>query len=212
VQGRIGGDFFLDTDFVNVLTFTNYKSLIRFVGESNFWVNRNHLMQLANHLAQKKSAILGCWLNTIYESYPPETAIFLRKEKDRFDNPAGYRISAGLEGLYDALVQEMEREKVLDWLDEIIRIRALQNFTPAQALAFIFLLKNVIRQELAEEIQKENLAAEILDLESRIDGLALLGFDVYTKRREKIYEIKADEAKRRISAFMRKSGLSSDSL
>ena len=169
-------------------------------------------MQLAAHLTQKKAAILGRWLDMIFESYPPETAIFLRKEKNRFDNPAGYRISEGLEGLYGVLLQEMERDQVLACLDEIIRIRALQNFTPSQALAFIFLLKVVIREELAEEILKENLAAELLDLESRIDGLALLGFDVYTKRREKIYEIKADEAKRRISAFMRKSGLSSDSL
>ena len=106
----------------------------------------------------------------------------------------------------------MERDQVLTYLDEIIRIRALQNFTPSQALAFIFLLKIVIREELAGEILKENLAAEILDLESRIDGLALLGFDVYTKRREKIYEIKADEAKRRVSGLMRKTGLSEDSL
>jgi len=43
-------------------------------------------------------------------------------------------------------------------------------------------------------------------------GWALLGFDVYTKRREKIYEIKADEAKRRVSGLMRKTGLSEDSL
>ena len=169
-------------------------------------------MQLATLLAQKKAAILGRWLTMIYDSYPPETAIFLRKEKNRFDNPMGYRISEGLEGLYGALLQELEREQVLTCLDEIIRIRALQDFAPSQALAFIFLLKNVIRQELAEEIQKENLAPEILDLESRIDGLALLGFDIYTKRREKIYEIKADEAKRRVSGLMRKSGLSDDSL
>jgi hypothetical protein len=169
-------------------------------------------MPLTAHLAQKKSAILGRWLNMIYESYPPETAIFLRKEKNRFDNPAGYRISEGLEGLYGALLQEMERDQVLTCLDEIIRIRALQNFTPSQALAFIFLLKIVIREELSGEIQKENLALELLDLESRIDGLALLGFDVYTKRREKIYEIKADEAKRRVSGLMRKTGLSEDSL
>ena len=148
----------------------------------------------------------------IYESYPPETAIFLRKEKNRFDNPAGYRISEGLAGLYGVLLQEMERDQIMACLDEIIRIRALQNFTPSQALAFIFLLKNVIRQELAEEIQQENLAAELLDLESRIDGLALLGFDVYTKRREKIYEIKADEAKRRVSGLMRKTGLTEDGL
>jgi hypothetical protein len=169
-------------------------------------------MQIATLLSQKKAAILGRWLAMIYESYPPETAIFLRKEKNRFDNPAGYRISEGLEGLYGALLQEMERDQVLTCLDEIIRIRALQNFTPSQALAFIFLLKIVIREELAEEIRKENLAAELLDLESRIDGLALLGFDVYTKRREKIYEIKADEAKRRVSGLMRKTGLSEDSL
>src|SRR5665648_255213 len=158
-------------------------------------------MQLSTLLSQKKAAILGRWLNMIYDSYPPETAIFLRKEKNRFDNPAGYRISEGLEGLYGVLLQEMERDQVLTCLDEIIRIRALQNFTPSQALAFIFLLKIVIRQELAEEIQKENLAAAMLDLESRIDGLALLGFDVYTKRREKIFEIKADEAKRRVSGL-----------
>jgi hypothetical protein len=169
-------------------------------------------MPLTAHLAQKKSAILGRWLNMIYESYPPETAIFLRKEKNRFDNPAGYRISEGLEGLYGALLQEMERDQVLACLDEIIRIRALQNFTPSQALAFIFLLKIVIREELSGEIQTENLALELLDLESRIDGLALLGFDVYTKRREKIFEIKADEAKRRVSGLMRKTGLSEDSL
>ena len=169
-------------------------------------------MQLATLLSQKKAAILGRWLNMIYESYPPETAIFLRKEKNRFDNPAGYRISEGLEGLYGALLQEMERDQVLTCLDEVIRIRALQDFAPSQALAFIFLLKNVIRQELAAEIQAENLAAELLDLESRIDGLALLGFDVYTKRREKIYEIKADEAKRRVSGLMRKTGLTEDGL
>jgi len=169
-------------------------------------------MQLATLLSQKKAAILGRWLTMIYESYPPETAIFLRKEKNRFDNPAGYRISEGLAGLYGALLQEMERDQILTWLDEIIRIRALQDFAPSQALAFIFLLKNVIRQELAEEIRKENLAAEILELESRIDGLALLGFDVYTKRREKLHEIRTGEMQARISAFMRKSGLSVDSL
>jgi hypothetical protein len=169
-------------------------------------------MPLTTHLAQKKSAILGRWLTTIYESYPPETAIFMRKEKDRFDNPVGHRIADGLEGLYGALVQGMENEQVLDYLDQIIRIRAIQNFTPARALAFIFLLKNVIREELADEIQEENLAAEVLDLESRIDGLALMGFDVYSKCREKIYEVKANEMKGRVSFIMRKAGITDESL
>jgi hypothetical protein len=169
-------------------------------------------MPLIDHLTRKKTAILGRWLNVIYESYPPETAIFLKKEKNRFDNPVGYRVSQGLEGLYDALIKEMETDKVLNFLDEIIRIRALQDFSPSQALAFIFLLKNVIREELAEAIVAEKLAAEVLELESRIDGLALLGFDVYSKRREKIYEIRANEMKGRVTLLMRKAGISDDSL
>ena len=169
-------------------------------------------MPLTTHLTQKKSAILGRWLSTIYESYPPETAIFLRKEKDHFDNPVGYRISEGLAGLYAALLQEMETDQILTFLDEILRIRAIQDFAPSQALAFIFLLKNVIREELADEIQEENLAAEVLDLESRIDGLALMGFDVYSKCREKIYEVKANEMKGRVSFIMRKAGITDESL
>jgi hypothetical protein len=175
-------------------------------------MKRKPRTSLNTHLSAKKSAILGRWLTSIYESYPPETAIFLRKEKDRFDNPVGYRISQGLEGLYGALLQEMERDQILACLDEIIRIRALQDFAPSQALAFIFLLKNIIRQELADEIQKEDLVQEVLELESRIDGLALLGFDVYSKRREKIHEIRTSEMKSRISALLRRAGISSDSV
>jgi hypothetical protein len=169
-------------------------------------------MPLTTHLAQKKSAILGRWLSTIYESYPPETAIFLQKEKDHFDNPVGYRISEGLEGLYGALLQEMETDQILTFLDEILRIRAIQDFAPSQALAFIFLLKNIIREELADEIKKENLGEEIRDLEARIDGLSLMGFDVYSKRREKLYEVRAKEIKSRVNAFLRKAGIGGDSL
>jgi hypothetical protein len=164
-------------------------------------------MTLNDLLTQKKSILIEKWLGVIFQSYPPETAIFLKKEKDRFDNPMGYQFSQGIKDLFDALLQEMETEKVLLFLDEIIGIRALQNFTPGQALAFIFLLKNVIREELAKELRDGVLAAELLELESRIDGLALLGFGVYTKRREKLNEIRINEMKNRVSGLMRRTGL-----
>lgn len=152
------------------------------------------------------------WLNVIFESYPPETAVFLKKEKDHFDNPVGHRIAEGLAGLYDAFIQDMETDKVIHYLDEIIRIRALQDFNPSQALAFIFLLKNVIREELANPIVAEKLGAEVLEFESRIDGLALMAFDVYSKRREKIYEIRANEKKGRVNLLLRKAGITDESV
>jgi hypothetical protein len=164
-------------------------------------------MKLTDLLAQKKSSMVEKWLRLIYASYPAETAIFLKKEKDRFDNPVGIAIAEGIKHLYEALLQEMDTEQVLAALDEIIRIRAIQDFAPSQALAFIFLLKNVIREELAKELKSGNLAGELLEWESRIDGLGLLGFDVYTKRREKLHEIRVNEIKRRVSGLMRRTGL-----
>jgi hypothetical protein len=165
-------------------------------------------MKLSDLLTQKKPQIVNRWINLLYDSYPPETAIFLKKEKDKFDNPIGYGISRGLNGLFETLVQEMERAQILAALDEVIRIRALQDCSPSQALAFIFLLKNIVREELAEELEQQNLAAELQEMDSRIDGLSLLGFDVYTRRREKLQEMRIKEVKNRVSGFLRKSGMS----
>ncbi|MFH1596059.1 MAG: RsbRD N-terminal domain-containing protein [Pseudomonadota bacterium] len=164
-------------------------------------------MKLTDLLTRKKSRIVDGWLRVIYESYAAETAIFLKKDKDRFDNPVGASISQGIKGLYDALLVEMDTDRVMAYLDEIIKIRAIQNFSPSQALAFIFLLKNVIREELAKELRAEDLSGELLELESRIDGLALLGFDVYTKRREKLHEVRVNEIKNRVSGLLRRTGL-----
>jgi len=165
-------------------------------------------MKLANLLTQKKSQIVNRWIKLLYDSYPAQTAIFLKKEKDKFDNPVGYRIARGLNEIFEALVQEMQTEQLLAALDEVIRIRALQDCSPSQALAFIFLLKNVVREELEEDLEQQNLAGELAELDSRIDGLALLGFDVYTRRREKLCDLRVNEVKNRVSGLMRKSGMS----
>jgi hypothetical protein len=46
-----------------------------------------------------------------------------------------------------------------------------------------------------------------LEIESRIDGLALLCFEVYMKRREKLYELRINEVKNQVSGLMRRTGL-----
>ncbi len=164
-------------------------------------------MKLLKLLSERKARLTDRWLQRIFESYPPETAVFLKKEKNHFDNPMGYRISQGLTRIVETLVQEMDRDQVVAALDEVISIRALQNFSPSQALAFIFLLKNVIREELALELKDGQFSIELRELESRIDGMALLGFEVYTQRREKLYEIRVTEVKNRVSGFLRSKGM-----
>jgi len=164
-------------------------------------------MKLLSLLSERKTSLTDRWLHRLIESYPPATAIFLKKEKDHFDNPVGYQVSRGLGRIVEALIQEMDRDQVVAALDEVIRVRALQNFSPSQALAFIFLLKNVIREELAAELKAGQFSQELQELESRIDGMALLGFDAYTQRRERLYEIRVTEVKQRVSGFLRSKGM-----
>jgi hypothetical protein len=103
-------------------------------------------MRLNNLLAQRKTAIIKNWFTLAVETYPPDTASFLKKQKDPFANPVGRTISQGLEALFNELLKEMDYEIITSFLDPIIRIRAIQNFSPAQAVSFIFLLKRAIRE------------------------------------------------------------------
>ena len=165
-------------------------------------------MKLLVLLSERKVSLTERWQQRLFESYPAETATFLKKEKDRFGNPVGQRLSQGLRELVQAFLAEMDRDQVLAGLDEILRIRAIQDFTPSQALAFIFLLKNVIREELAPELTSGQYSQELQELEARIDGLALLGFDVYTQRRELLNQVRVDEIRSRVSGLLRRTGLS----
>ncbi|MCL0091586.1 RsbRD N-terminal domain-containing protein, partial [Dehalococcoidales bacterium] len=113
------------------------------------------------------------------------------QEKDRFANPVGYTISKEIEVLYEELIDGMNFDKLSTSLDNIIKIRAVQDFSPSQAIAFIFLLKKAVKEELADEIGGNWW----LKFESRIDKLALLAFDIYMKCREKIYQIKVNKVK-----------------
>jgi hypothetical protein len=87
-------------------------------------------------------------------------------------------------------------DEVSRFLDSIVRIRAIQDFAPSTALAFILQLKKVVRQELGSKIlQQPGIAGELAAYESAVDDLALFAFDLYMKCREKIYELKANEAR-----------------
>ena len=152
-------------------------------------------MVLKHLLSQNRIAILERWLCLTIETYPADASRFLKQENDRFINPVGYTMSQEMEALYEELLQEMNPDKLGASLDSIIRIRSVQDFAPSQAVAFIFLLKEAIREELASEIRENRIFKELLQFESRVDKLALLALDIYMKCREKVYELRVNEIK-----------------
>jgi len=164
-------------------------------------------MDLSDLLAQKRSPVVKQWCDLILETYPAQSQNFLRTQKDRFANPVGQTIFEGIESIYDELVGAADANKISLFLDNIIRVRAIQEFSPSQAIGFIFGLKKIIRDELGSEIQQNGISEEWGAFESRIDSLALLCFDIYTKCRQEIFDIRVNEVRNQSSRLLKMAGL-----
>ena len=163
-------------------------------------------------LTQKKSVIVKKWFDLAAQTYAPDTAKFLKSNKDHFANPVGGTILNGLNGLLEQLIHSMDFATVTSHLDPIIRIRAAQGFTPSQATAFILSLKKVLRENLTKELRDSNVAAELIVIESKIDQLCLMAFDIYMQCRETIFKISANETRNRTFRAFERAGLISETL
>ena len=164
-------------------------------------------MRLENVLEQKKALLLKKWFELIVQTYPADTSKFLKTQKDPFSNPVGKTFSRGLDALLDLLLKGWDSETVASFLDPMIRIRAVQDFTPAQAVSFIFSLKQVIRDILSKEMKDGRFLNELPLFESKIDEMGLMAFDIYMRCREKIYQLKANELKNRTFSAFERAGL-----
>jgi hypothetical protein len=154
-------------------------------------------MSLKNILQEKKPAIVKQWFEALVGTYPEGTRGSLRKQDAQFANPVGYHYAEGVEALFEALLGGMLPDRVSSFLDSMIRIRAVQNFTPTQAVGFIFQLKSIMRAALGPELlQDRKFSEDLVALESAVDDLALFAFDLYMHCREGIYDIKAKESER----------------
>ena len=162
-------------------------------------------------LEKNKAAIAKKWFNLAAQTYALDTAQFLKSKTDPFANPVGSTMLTGLDGILDQLIHTMDPETLNSHLDSIIRIRAIQNFTPSQATAFILSLKKVLRKYLAKELHDSRLAAEFIEFESKIDKICLMAFDIYMQCREKVYLIGANETRNRTYRAFERAGLIAES-
>jgi len=152
---------------------------------------------LAELLRQKHDIILNKWFELTIETYPADTSKFLKNQKDQFQNPVGHTVRKETKALFDALLEGAEPEALAATIDNLVRIRVVQEISAAQGVAFVFLLKSAVRETLAADLSDNALLQELLEFESRIDGLALAVFDHYVDCIEKIYEIRAREHRMR---------------
>jgi hypothetical protein len=150
---------------------------------------------LADLLQRNSAAIKERWLKRTLASYPQDSTGFFLQTKDRFANPVGQTLATETGALVDCLMDGADAAELCLHLEEIVKIRAVQDFTPSEAVSFVFLLKETIREELRGDLSEPRLLAELVAFEDRIDQMALFAFDIFVKWREKVYSLRVREIK-----------------
>lgn len=164
-------------------------------------------MGLGKLLEQHESAIVKEWFEMATKTYAPDTSQFLKSQKDIFANPVGNSLLQGLKALYGQLPKAIDKKALKQILDPIIRIRAVQSFSPSQAVVFIFHLKHILRAKLYPKLIKAQNPEAIEQLDVKLDQIGLLAFDIYMECREKVYQIRANESNARTLGALVRAGL-----
>ncbi len=149
-------------------------------------------------LRQRRSEIAERWFDDALSAYPPRTVDAWRRERDRFANPVGHALRVGTRAVLDALLDGPDAPAARRGLEEILRMRAVQEMTPSEAVRFVLRLKAVVRAELGPSLEDEGVRREMSDLEASIDDTALAAFDLYVENRARLMELRIEELKRNI--------------
>ena len=150
-------------------------------------------------LKERKGAIVQRWVEVVLATYSEDAAVLFQKERDPFANPVGYSVREGTAGLLDAILDGMDTGELRRHLDQIIRVRAVQQISPSQALSFVFSLKSILRASLPEGGQDPRLARELAEMDLRVDQVGLLAFDLYSECREEVTRLRINEVKRQVA-------------
>ncbi|MFA7347068.1 MAG: RsbRD N-terminal domain-containing protein [Desulfurivibrionaceae bacterium] len=150
-------------------------------------------MLLAELLIDRKGEILDSWVDQVLTTYPEDGARIFKKEKDQFANPVGYAVKSSLWTVYALLFEKNEPEGIVDALEQMVRIRAVQTFNPSEAVSMAYILKRVVK----DFCRKDNVAdlEGWLAFEEKADILAYTMFDLYAASRERLYQTRIAEIK-----------------
>ena len=98
-------------------------------------------------LTARREQAIQKWTDAVFALYPFETTGFIRTQKDRFANPVGYATRKAAVAVFDAISgRDVEMDAVHAALGDLIRIRAVQDYRPDQAICVLILVMPVLRE------------------------------------------------------------------
>lgn len=160
--------------------------------------------RLTDVLSTDRKVLIRKWVETALQTYPPKTSEIFKNQKDEFANPVGATLFRALEGIFDELLLDQSTEALTSHVEDLVKVRAVQDFTPSGAVSFLLALKKIIRKQCGRKISEAHMESYLFAFEERIDLVCLLAFDQFMMQREKIWKLRAQELQQRASYLLRK--------
>lgn len=159
-------------------------------------------MKTIDIFRRHRDEVTRLWTEAVFSTYPLETNGFLRTRDDPFCNPVAHMTREAAGALYDAAIGEsVSVASTKAALDRFVKLRAVQKFTPSQSLGVFSLMKPILRKHVLPDLGRK--LDEYLDVESRIDSLTLLAFDMYVQDRETLAESRITEIRTQYAQLAR---------
>lgn len=151
------------------------------------------------------------WLNALMRTYPNESARFFRDTADPFANPVGAAMRKGIAELFDVLAADtFDPEAAHAALEPMIRVRAIQNLEPSEAIGFIVEIKSIIEQDTDTSGKTPLQAERLRKIAAHADRALLAAFDIYVACKKHVYTLRARQARDSVSRLLIKKELISE--
>jgi hypothetical protein len=148
-------------------------------------------MDLAEGFRNHRDKIVNKWVEYTLSTYAASG--FFVRESDQFANPVGGNIREALGKLFLLLTKGADTAECVPALEQIISIRSVQDFSPAQAISPLNAVKHITREVLGADSERKHLVAELYDFEFAVDLAVLAAFDIYMQFRERLYQVRLNE-------------------
>ena len=150
-------------------------------------------MDLAEAFRNYEDKIVDQWVDYTLSSYKSST--FFKKGRDKFSNPVGENTRESLGKLFKLLTSNADAKEFVAPLDQIMRVRSIQEFTASEAVGPIHAVKHITREILEKDSERKQFIADLYEFEFNVDLAVLAAFDLYSQCRERLYKVRIKEIK-----------------
>ncbi|RQD61824.1 RsbRD N-terminal domain-containing protein [Desulfonatronovibrio magnus] len=164
-------------------------------------------MKIEDLIKENKTQIINLWLKKFIDTYPKESASFFLGGTAQFANPVGHTFRINLENIFDEFLSDADEDRMKKYVDAVVRIRAVQGFTPSEALCFVPMFKESIWETCGKQFSQKSQLEEWIDFLGRLEYLNNMAFDIYMSCRELLWKHKAEFMNSRTHKLLERANL-----